>query len=119
MSSEAKDVEKCVEVEAVAEGPRVRAKRQMTPAQLENLRRGRERLAEKRKQQKLEKIQEISEESLNSNEDGKEQLEHDEDKDETSSVENEDESNMVSSELKEMICQDDDNVYPASYCSLM
>ena len=47
MSSSA---EKTIEVEAAAEGPKVKAKRQMTEAQLAALKRGREKLAEKRKQ---------------------------------------------------------------------
>ena len=41
-----------VEVEAVDEGPKVKPKKVLTEAQLEALKRGREKLAEKRKQQK-------------------------------------------------------------------
>lgn len=44
--------EKTVLVEPAAEGPPVKAKRQLTPAQLEALKKGREKLAEKRKQAK-------------------------------------------------------------------
>jgi hypothetical protein len=46
--------EKTVLVEPAAEGPPVKAKRQLTPAQLEALKKGREKLAEKRKQAKEE-----------------------------------------------------------------
>ena len=41
--------EKVVNVEPTAEGPRMRIKRPLTEAQLEALRKGREKLAEKRK----------------------------------------------------------------------
>lgn len=41
-----------VEVEAVDEGPKVKPKKVLTEAQLEALKRGRDKLAEKRKQQK-------------------------------------------------------------------
>lgn len=47
-------VEKQVEVDPAAEGPAVKVKRQMTPAQLEALKRGREKLAEKRRKEKEE-----------------------------------------------------------------
>lgn len=43
---------KTIEVEPSPEGPKVRPKRELTPAQLEALKRGREKLAEKRKQAK-------------------------------------------------------------------
>jgi hypothetical protein len=43
--------QKTIEVEPTDEGPKVHAKRQMTEAQLAALKRGREKLAEKRKQQ--------------------------------------------------------------------
>jgi hypothetical protein len=42
--------EKTVEVEAADEGPKVKAKRHMSEAQLAALKKGREKLAEKRKQ---------------------------------------------------------------------
>lgn len=42
-------LERVVEVEPAAEGPQVKAKRQLTPAQLEALKKGREKLAEKRR----------------------------------------------------------------------
>ncbi len=42
-------IEKVVEVEPAEEGPKVKAKRQMTEAQLAALKKGREKLAEKRK----------------------------------------------------------------------
>jgi hypothetical protein len=43
--------EKTVEVEAADEGPKVKAKRHMSEAQLAALKKGREKLAEKRKQE--------------------------------------------------------------------
>jgi hypothetical protein len=42
-------VEQVISVEPVAEGPRMRIKKPLTEAQLEALRKGREKLAEKRK----------------------------------------------------------------------
>ena len=42
--------QKTVEVDPAEEGPKVKAKRQMTEAQLAALKKGREKLAEKRKQ---------------------------------------------------------------------
>ncbi len=53
MSSE----EKTLEVEAADEGPRIRPKRQMTEAQLAALKKGRAKLAEKRKQQREEALE--------------------------------------------------------------
>jgi hypothetical protein len=49
--------EKTLEVEAADEGPRIRPKRQMTEAQLAALKKGRARLAEKRKQQREEALE--------------------------------------------------------------
>jgi hypothetical protein len=49
--------EKLLEVEPADEGPRIRPKRQMTDAQLEALKRGRAKLAEKRKQQREEALE--------------------------------------------------------------
>lgn len=49
---------KTVLVEPAAEGPPVKAKRQLTEAQLEALKRGREKLAEKRRQAKEEEAKE-------------------------------------------------------------
>ena len=49
--------EKTLEVEAADEGPRIRPKRQMTEAQLAALKRGRAKLAEKRKQQREEALE--------------------------------------------------------------
>jgi hypothetical protein len=47
-------MEKTVSVEAAAEGPRVKPKRQLTEAQLAALKKGRERLAAKRQEAKEE-----------------------------------------------------------------
>lgn len=47
-------MEKTVSVEATAEGPRVKPKRQLTEAQLAALKKGRERLAAKRQEAKEE-----------------------------------------------------------------
>jgi hypothetical protein len=47
-------MEKTVSVEAAAEGPRVKPKRQLTGAQLAALKKGRERLAAKRQEAKEE-----------------------------------------------------------------
>ncbi len=47
-------MEKIVSVEAAAEGPRVKPKRQLTEAQLAALKKGRERLAAKRQEAKEE-----------------------------------------------------------------
>ena len=49
--------EKLLEVEPADEGPRIRPKRQMTESQLEALKRGRAKLAEKRKQQREEALE--------------------------------------------------------------
>ena len=48
---------KTIEVDPTDEGPKVRPKRQMTEAQLAALKKGREKLAEKRKQQEQEQEQ--------------------------------------------------------------
>jgi hypothetical protein len=58
MSSDSASLGKCIEVEGVAEGPKVKAKRHLTETQLENLKRGREKLAEKRRLQREEKEKE-------------------------------------------------------------
>jgi len=47
-------MEKTISVEAAAEGPRVKPKRQLTEAQLAALKKGRERLAAKRQEAKEE-----------------------------------------------------------------
>lgn len=52
--------QKIVEVEAADEGPKVKAKRVLTEAQLEALKRGREKLAEKRRQLAEEKENEVN-----------------------------------------------------------
>lgn len=54
--------ERVIEVEPAAEGPPVKAKRQLTPAQLEALKRGREKLAEKRRAAKEDEDVKKSEE---------------------------------------------------------
>jgi hypothetical protein len=54
--------QKTIEVEATAEGPKVKAKRHMSEAQLAALKKGREKLAEKRKQQEQEQEQEKQQE---------------------------------------------------------
>lgn len=54
--------QKTIEVEATAEGPKVKAKRPMSEAQLAALKKGREKLAEKRKQQEQEQEQEKEQE---------------------------------------------------------
>ena len=51
-----------VEVQAVDEGPKVRAKKVLTEAQLEALKKGREKLAEKRRQQKEAEVEQPAEE---------------------------------------------------------
>jgi hypothetical protein len=48
--------QKVVSVQAIDEGPRIRPKRQMTEAQLEILKKGREKLAEKRRLMKEEAL---------------------------------------------------------------
>lgn len=53
-SNTTEPTEKTVLVEPAAEGPPVKAKRQLTPAQLEALKKGREKLAEKRRVAKEE-----------------------------------------------------------------
>lgn len=125
MSSEPKDTGKFVEVEAVAEGPRVKAKRQLSPAQLENLRKGRERLAEKRKKlRQLQKIHEDNEDQPDTDEDEEKVIEEVAQKD-TSDTEDETEDEMLPddtnavSDHKNMTYQEEEHVYPPSYCSIM
>ncbi len=48
--------QKVISVQAMEEGPRIRPKRQMTEAQLEILKKGREKLAEKRRLMKEEAL---------------------------------------------------------------
>lgn len=62
-SSESTTTEKTVLVEPAAEGPPVKAKRQLTEAQLEALKKGREKLAEKRRQAKEEESKKSEQES--------------------------------------------------------
>jgi hypothetical protein len=52
--------EKMVEVEAADEGPKVKAKRHMSEAQLAALKKGREKLAEKRKQEAAAVTEEVA-----------------------------------------------------------
>jgi hypothetical protein len=52
--------EKTVEVEAADEGPKVKAKRHMSEAQLAALKKGREKLAEKRKQEAAAVTEEVA-----------------------------------------------------------
>jgi hypothetical protein len=59
--SEASSNEKTVVVEPAAEGPPVKVKRQLTEAQLEALKRGREKLAEKRRLAKEEEAKSVAE----------------------------------------------------------
>ena len=61
MSSEG-STERTIEVEPTDEGPRIRPKRNMSEAQLAALKRGRAKLAEKRKQQREEALEAIDEE---------------------------------------------------------
>lgn len=63
MSSATVDI-KTIEVEPVDEGILVKPKRQLTQAQLENLRKGREKLAEKRKAVREQKSEEEPEKKM-------------------------------------------------------
>jgi hypothetical protein len=115
MSSDSQNLGKCIEVEGVAEGPRVKAKRQLTDAQLENLKKGREKLAEKRRLQKLEKEKEESvQESVK--DDAETVLDHGSDSE--SSEEESDQKNDVDYEASEQKEEESDYI-PHGGCVVM
>lgn len=70
--------QKVVSVQAIDEGPRIRPKRQMTEAQLEILKKGREKLAEKRRLMKEEQTQSIPQQDEKTHEEARESEENQE-----------------------------------------
>jgi hypothetical protein len=74
MSSEG-STERMIEVEPTDEGPRIRPKRQMSEAQLAALKRGRAKLAEKRKHQREEALEIIEEDKHSEEEKSSEERE--------------------------------------------
>ena len=118
MSSDSASLEKCVEVEGVAEGPKVRAKRQLTETQLENLKRGREKLAEKRRLQREEKEKEDqlsnNEEMMGNDKDVIVQETHEPTEKDT---EKDTDNNQISDEASSQ--DDEDDYVPHSGCVVM
>ena len=96
---------KVVEVEPAEEGPRVKPKRVLTESQLEALKMGRAKLAEKRRQLAQEKEKEQEQEQ-------EQELKNQQVTEPQSGVEKD-------STLEEASVEEEDYEYPSSYCAIV
>jgi hypothetical protein len=99
---------KVVEVEAAEEGPKVKPKRVLTESQLEALKLGRAKLAEKRR--------------LLAEEKGKEQVQEQEKEQEQEKVQEQENNPQQATEEQPQVLEEepiDDDDYPSSYCLIV